>query len=204
MLVNLAACPISIKNCNTSRASLPRILLLSRIISLWLIVGILLGFGGFSVLWCLLPLLCIILVADWCWITVILINVLLYCYRSVAPFFLPGFFWFSLSARIFFLFYGSYLSVGILFSFYRSYLFVKNCIVSDISSPQGEFPFPLLSSVIGRDLSIKNWFSSAISSPPLWLIILSINLLPISHSPLLSFMRWMCYFDLSVQPLPID
>ena len=92
MLVNLAACPISIKNCNTSGASLPRILLLSRIISLWLIVGILLGFGGFSVLWCLIPLPCIILVADWCWVTVILINVLLYCYRAVAPFFLSVFF----------------------------------------------------------------------------------------------------------------
>jgi len=120
---------------------------------------------------------------------------------------LPSFyldFLFSLSARIFFLFYGSYLSVGILFSFYWSYLSVKNCIVSDISLPQGEFPFPLLSSVIGRDLFIKNWFSSAISSPPLWLIFLSGNSLPKSHSPLLSFVRWMCYFVLSVQPLPID
>ena len=73
------------------------------------------------------------------------------------PFYLD-FFWLSLSARIFFLFYGSYLSVGILFSFYRSYLSVKNCIVSNISSPQGEFPFLLLSSVIGRDLSTRTDF----------------------------------------------
>ena len=71
---------------------------------------------------------------------------------------------------IFSLFYRSCLSVRILFFFYWSYLsartFVKNCIVSG--------------------LSINNWFSSAISSPPFWLIFSSGsgNSLPIGNSPL--------------------
>jgi len=102
MLVNLAACPISIENCNTSSASLLRVLpltppLLSRIISLWLIVGILSSFGGFSVLY-------------WCWVTVISINVFLCCYQAVAPFFLSGF-----SVGSFFLSGFSFSLIGCIF-----------------------------------------------------------------------------------------
>ena len=147
-------------------------LFLSRIISLWLIVGILLGFGGFSVLWCLLPLLHIILVTDWCWVTVISINVLLCCYWAVGPFFLSGFPFgsFFLSGFSFGSFFLSGFSFGPDFLIGRIFLLgfslsFTGCILSGFSLSFTNLSVGILFSFFWSYLSVKNCIASGISSP---------------------------------------
>ena len=89
----------------------------------------------------------IILVADWCWVTVISINVLLCCYRAVASFFLSGFsissfflswisfYWDFLSVLSFFLLGFSFFLIGRIFLSGFSLSFTGRIFLSGFYSP---------------------------------------------------------------------